>query len=124
MKALAVIVTLLSSLGSAFAEDLKPGETTTIDGYTITALPDASFEKNYKGLMQDGFQIVGTQFFETDFVVMLARGQDSFLCTLALVKEEQSYSGGPWNDYRSCKRLSGGADYVFNAATGELEPVQ
>ena len=78
----------------------------------------------YKNLMRQGYEAVGTQFFNEDFVILISRGEDSFLCTFTLVKEDQSYSGGPWNDYRACKRLSGGADLSYNPATGELEPVQ
>lgn len=76
---------------------------------------------NYKNLMRQGYEPVGAQFFEDDFVILLSRGASSFLCTLNLVKEDQSYSGGPWNEYRACKRLSGGLDLCFDKDMNQME---
>ena len=75
----------------------------------------------YKNLMRQGYEPVGTHFFEDEFVILISRDEDSFLCTLALLKEDQTYSGGPWNDYRACRRLSGGADFCFDEDGNEME---
>jgi hypothetical protein len=89
----------------------------------LLALPALADDElpTYKNLMRQGYEAVGTQFFNNDFVVLVARGEDSFLCTFALVKEDEVYSGGPWNNYRECKRLSGGADFCFDADGNEME---
>jgi hypothetical protein len=75
----------------------------------------------FKVLLEDGFSVSATDFRDSEMIILLTRGEHSFLCTLALSKDDGVYSGGPWNDYRECKRLSGGADFCFDKDGNEME---
>ena len=78
----------------------------------------------YKTLMEEGYSIGAVDFRAGEMIALLSRGEHSYLCTLELVREDNVYSSGPWNDYRECKRISGGPDFRYNTETGELEPAQ
>jgi hypothetical protein len=71
--------------------------------------------------MRAGYETVGSSFVGDDLIVMLSRGENSFLCTLTLTKNDESYAGGPWNNYRVCSRLSGGADVCLDKDGNQRE---
>lgn len=90
-----------------------------LNGVAVSAA--AQEARNYKQLQDEGFRVAGTHLEDDDLVIVLERGEHSFVCTLTLKRTGSVYTTGPWNTYRDCNRMSGGADLHYNLNTGDLE---
>ncbi len=78
----------------------------------------------FRTLQEEGFEIAGSHHVDQTLVVLLERGESSYLCSLQLNEVNGAYSTGPWNNYRDCDLMSGGPDFSYNSKTGELEPTK